>query len=82
MRLIAVTEIPKEQENRVDKKRLQELIDAFSESCVTIAKIDFASFEYKSINSCYTSLKAAVKVCPRPIEVHMRGSEIYIKKNI
>lgn len=76
MKLIPVESIP----IRRRRHPLQELIEEFVSSDTDIVKIDFSDRDYKSPSVCRMCLGVAVKKSGRPITVHIRDGEVFLKK--
>lgn len=59
---------------------LLDMIDEFVYSDIKIVKVDFDRNDYKTVKSCDSSIRAAVKRSGHRVKVIQRNGEIYLKK--
>ena len=79
MKLEAVTNLPWQ---RAPQKKLQRLLEEFDQGAMDVAQIKFSTRDYKSAQSCYSSVYKAIERSGRNIKVALRDGEVYLYRKL
>ena len=80
MRFTPVETLPKKKAGMapaVPPKSVKSYFEEFMKMDVKYVRVDFAKYEYANRKSAYVSMKESVKYSGLPIEVRMRGGDIF-----
>lgn len=76
MTLTPVESLPKRTIN--GRNEVEKLLKDFVGSGMKIARIDYYTSEYRSVNTLYSSVFYAIKRIKAPVRVHMRNRQVYL----
>lgn len=77
MKLIPTDKVPEVKRNY---NKLQDMIEEFVNGPYEVVKVQLNENEYKSVETCTSSLRVAVKRSRYSVKVFKRGNDVYLSK--
>lgn len=77
MKLIPTDKVPEVKRNY---NKLQDMIEEFVNGPYDVVKVQLNENEYKSVETCTSSLRVAVKRSRYSVKVFKRGNDVYLSK--
>lgn len=77
MKLIPTDKVPEVKRNY---NKLQDMIEEFVNGPYEVVKVQLNENEYKSVETCVSSLRVAVKRSRYSVKVFKRGNDVYLSK--